>query len=68
VLARIRALFGEAGDLEVTVECNPTSLDRERAQALVEEGVNRLSIGTQSLRIAGKSVQGNVLEARVFER
>jgi hypothetical protein len=27
-----------------------------------------LRIGTQSLRIAGKSVQGNVLEARVFER
>jgi oxygen-independent coproporphyrinogen-3 oxidase len=35
--------------LEVTVECNPTSLDRERADALARAGVNRLSIGTQSL-------------------
>ena len=35
--------------LEVTVECNPTSLDRARADALAAVGVNRLSIGTQSL-------------------
>lgn len=36
--------------VEITVECNPTSLDRDRARALVDVGVNRLSIGTQSLR------------------
>jgi oxygen-independent coproporphyrinogen-3 oxidase len=36
--------------LEVTVECNPTSLDEDRARALVDAGVNRLSIGVQSLR------------------
>ncbi len=34
----------------MTVECNPTSLDRDRARALGDVGVNRLSIGTQSLR------------------
>src|SRR5579859_4952632 len=39
-----------AGDLEVTVECNPTSLDADRARALVDQGVNRVSIGVQSLR------------------
>lgn len=50
VLSRLRALFGAGPDAEVTVECNPTSLDRERAAALVEAGVDRLSIGTQSLR------------------
>ena len=38
-----------AENLEVTVECNPTSLDRERAVALRDVGVGRLSIGTQSL-------------------
>ena len=32
------------------MECNPTSLDLSAARALHEEGVNRLSIGTQSLR------------------
>jgi oxygen-independent coproporphyrinogen-3 oxidase len=35
--------------IEVTVECNPTSIDEDRARALVDAGVNRLSIGVQSL-------------------
>lgn len=50
VLARLKALFPTRASLEVTVECNPTSLDRDRARALVDVGVDRLSIGTQSLR------------------
>ncbi len=50
VLAGIRATARTAADVEVTVECNPTSLDRDRAQALVDVGVGRVSIGTQSLR------------------
>ncbi len=36
-------------DVEITVECNPSSLDSERARALHEAGANRLSIGVQSL-------------------
>lgn len=50
VLARMRSLFAVAPDAEVTVECNPTSLDYDRARALLDVGVNRLSVGTQSLR------------------
>ena len=51
VLAGIKsALACDEANLEVTVECNPTSLDLESARALHSEGVNRLSIGTQSLR------------------
>jgi oxygen-independent coproporphyrinogen-3 oxidase len=34
---------------EVTVECNPSSLDYDTARALVDQGVNRLSIGVQGL-------------------
>lgn len=50
VLAAVRAAFDEeAPDLEITVECNPTSLDREKAAALREAGVSRASIGVQSL-------------------
>jgi oxygen-independent coproporphyrinogen-3 oxidase len=52
VLAGIRSAFHCTPDLEVTVECNPTSLDRARADALASVGVNRLSIGTQSLDAA----------------
>jgi oxygen-independent coproporphyrinogen-3 oxidase len=36
-------------DLEVTVECNPSSLDAAKAAGLAEQGVNRLSIGVQAL-------------------
>lgn len=53
VLARLRAIFPKRPDgneLEISVECNPTSLDADRARALGDVGVNRLSIGTQSLR------------------
>lgn len=50
VLAAIRAAFDdEAPDLEVTVECNPTSIDATKAAALREAGVNRVSIGVQSI-------------------
>ncbi len=48
VLAGIRGALPIADDLEVTVECNPTSIDGDRARALVDAGVNRLSIGVQS--------------------
>ena len=50
VLDRLRAIFPTTSELEISVECNPTSLDAERAQGLRDAGVNRLSIGTQSLR------------------
>ncbi|WP_437683220.1 radical SAM family heme chaperone HemW [Sorangium sp. So ce131] len=50
VLSAITAAAGRlAPDLEVTVECNPTSLDEQRARALRAVGVNRLSIGVQGL-------------------
>ena len=50
VLASFRERFDVRDDVEITAECNPTSLDRDRAGALVDAGVHRLSIGTQSLR------------------
>jgi oxygen-independent coproporphyrinogen-3 oxidase len=50
VLARLREIFPTRANLEISVECNPTSLDLDRARALKDVGVDRLSIGTQSLR------------------
>jgi putative oxygen-independent coproporphyrinogen III oxidase len=50
VLAGILAAFdSHAPDLEITVECNPSSLDLAQAQALAAVGVNRLSVGVQAL-------------------
>jgi oxygen-independent coproporphyrinogen-3 oxidase len=49
VIASLRTRFDVTADAEITAECNPTSIDRERALRLRDVGVNRLSIGAQSL-------------------
>lgn len=45
----VRSFGSVADNLEITVECNPSSLNRDKAKALVDAGVNRLSVGIQSL-------------------
>ena len=47
-LARLLAALPAAG--EVTVECNPETITRAKAQVLVEGGVTRVSLGAQSFR------------------
>jgi putative oxygen-independent coproporphyrinogen III oxidase len=49
VLGPIRERLASGGEVEVTVECNPSSFDEDRGRALVDAGVNRVSIGVQSL-------------------
>ncbi len=50
VLSQVRESFpGQLRGVEVTLECNPTSLDAAHAKRLIEAGVNRLSIGVQNL-------------------
>jgi putative oxygen-independent coproporphyrinogen III oxidase len=50
VLHAILGAFGATADsVEITVECNPSSLDAQQAAALRRVGVNRLSIGVQAL-------------------
>ncbi len=46
----IEAFDHVSNELEVTVECNPSSLTRDKAALLHRAGVGRLSIGVQSLR------------------
>ena len=47
--AVVDAAEAREDDVEITAECNPTSLDEDRARALCDQGVNRLSIGVQGL-------------------
>ena len=49
LVADARALFDASAELEVTLEANPTSVERGRLAAFREAGVNRLSLGVQSL-------------------
>jgi oxygen-independent coproporphyrinogen-3 oxidase len=65
VIAAIRGACGaEVPELEVTVECNPSSLDRQSARALAAVGVTRLSIGTQSLDDEQLRFLGRLHDAR----
>lgn len=48
VIDAVRAALPVAGDLEVTLEVNPSTTERARLAAFRDAGVNRLSIGIQS--------------------
>ncbi len=48
---------------EVTIECNPESLSRDKARALLDCGVNRFSIGFQTLDDATLKLFGRVHSA-----
>lgn len=49
ILDRVRRRFTVAPGAEITVECNPESVTREKLAAYRAAGVNRVSLGVQSL-------------------
>ena len=48
VLSEVEKRFDMARDTEVTVECNPDSVDEKMLSRLRRAGVNRISLGVQS--------------------
>lgn len=48
ILLKIRENFKLSPDCEITVECNPATMQEEGFRVLRQGGVNRLSIGLQS--------------------
>jgi len=49
-LTTILGAIARTSDAEVTVECNPDSVDVDKLRAYADAGVNRLSFGVQSMR------------------
>jgi oxygen-independent coproporphyrinogen-3 oxidase len=45
----LHACFRIRSDAEITVECNPGTVDREKLQVMRAAGVNRLSFGVQAM-------------------
>jgi putative oxygen-independent coproporphyrinogen III oxidase len=79
VIARAGALFVADGPMEITLEANPTDAEADRFAALAAAGVNRLSLGVQSLddgalRFLGRNHSADearraiALAARAFPR
>jgi oxygen-independent coproporphyrinogen-3 oxidase len=52
VIDRALKLWPPAGELEVTLEANPTSVEADKFAAFAAAGVNRVSLGVQALRDA----------------
>lgn len=49
ILARVRATWPIANDIEITLEANPTSVEAGRFAGYRDAGVNRVSMGIQAL-------------------
>lgn len=50
VLASIRKRWNVKNDIEITLEANPTSIEAHKFEDFKAAGVNRVSVGVQSLR------------------
>ena len=57
---RIRALFSVAADAEITIECNPGTLTREKLAIYKGCGINRLSMGVQSADNTALKILGRI--------
>ena len=79
VIQRAQALFPPRGDIEITLEANPTDAEAGRFAALAQAGVNRLSMGVQALddaalaflgrnHSAAEALRAVDLAARLFSR
>jgi oxygen-independent coproporphyrinogen III oxidase len=64
VLDGIRAGFDVVADAEITVECNPESVTRAKLEGYRAAGVNRVSLGVQSLDDAILPQLGRLHDAR----
>src|ERR1700679_2250492 len=48
IFRSLRGEFDVAGDAEITLECAPGQLSSETLEALLQQGMNRISFGVQS--------------------
>jgi oxygen-independent coproporphyrinogen-3 oxidase len=58
IVAESRRLWPSRGEIEITLEANPTDAEAERFAAFAGGGVNRLSLGLQSLDDASLKTLG----------
>ncbi len=67
IIEEIYRIYNVSGDAEITLEANPTGLDGRRAKQYLSAGVNRLSIGVQSLNNEELQMLGRVHTAEEAE-
>ncbi len=67
ILLKIRQLFRVSEDAEITVECNPGTIDEHKAQVYFDSGVNRISFGLQSANNTELQMLGRIHTFEEFE-
>ncbi len=67
IIDRTRNLFSFASDIEITLEANPGTINLELCQGFKDAGVNRISIGVQSLSDEKLKSIGRIHNARQAE-
>ena len=79
IISTVQRLWRVRNDIEITLEANPTSIEMEKFKAFQGAGVNRVSIGVQSLRshdldflgrkhTVGEGIAALEIAHNVFER
>jgi len=68
LMGMLRSRFAIAPGAEITFECNPGTADEEKLAAYRAAGVNRLSIGLQSMNAALLRRIGRIHDAEAFCR
>ena len=64
IMVALRDNFNISPDAEITIECNPNSLDEAKLLAYKSAGINRISIGVQSFSNKTLRVLGRIHDAR----
>ncbi|WP_027399350.1 radical SAM family heme chaperone HemW [Anaerovorax odorimutans] len=62
LMTAVRANFNIKNDAEITIESNPKTLSRNKLNTYLQTGINRLSIGVQSLNQNLLNYMGRVYE------
>ena len=63
---RAKNLFGVDG--EITVECNPSAVEEDFFEAVADAGVNRISLGVQSVIESERKKLGRFSDREIIEK
>lgn len=63
---RAKNLFGVDG--EITVECNPSAVEEDFFESVVDAGVNRISLGVQSVIESERKKLGRFSDREIIEK
>lgn len=58
IISAIRANFNVLDNAEISIECNPNSVDYAKAKEWFDAGINRVSVGLQSVKSSLLNVMG----------